>query len=220
MLFNTPYLLRKLGGSGLTWEFTGGHNELYLTFDDGPEPESTAIILDILDQYGVKATFFCVGENVVKHPDIYKQVTAAGHAVGNHTYNHLNGWKTQTSAYMKNVEKCRQVVASDLYRPPYGKIKRSQRKALKDQYRIVMWTVLSRDYDANVSKEKCLEKTWKYTRPGAIIVFHNHRKALEKVKYVLPAYLQRALDEGYQFKVLGVECWVIPPCTLYPESDT
>lgn len=202
MLFNTPYLLRKLGGSGLTWELAGEHNELYLTFDDGPEPESTSIILDILDQYGVKATFFCVGENVVKHPDLFKQTLAAGHAVGNHSYNHLNGWKTQTATYMKNVEKCRQLVPGDLFRPPYGKIKRSQRKALKDHYRIVMWTVLSRDYDAKVSKEKCLEKTWKFTRPGAIIVFHNHWKALEKVEYVLPAYLQRALDAGYQFKTI------------------
>jgi len=180
----------------------GEHNELYLTFDDGPGPECTSIILDILDQYGVKATFFCVGENVVKHPEIYKQLTAAGHAVGNHSYNHLNGWKTQIGTYLKNVEKCRQVVTGDLYRPPYGKIKYSQRKALKDHYRIIMWTVLSRDYDAKVSKEKCLEKTWKYTQPGAIIVFHNHLKALEKVEYVLPAYLQRALDAGYQFKVL------------------
>lgn len=206
MLFNTPYWLRMLGGKGLTWNIPVHGKELFLTFDDGPEPETTPVILDILAQYGVKATFFCVGENVDKHPDIYQKILAAGHAVGNHGYNHLKGWETETGKYVENVQKCSEVVNSTRFRPPYGKMKRSQIKVLRNYYNIIMWTVLSRDYDARVDINTCLEKTWKYTRPGAIIVFHDHRKAIEKLQWVLPAYLQRAVNSGYHFEVLSVGC--------------
>ncbi|MCK4569854.1 MAG: polysaccharide deacetylase family protein [Bacteroidales bacterium] len=194
-----------LGGKGLIWDIPAQGKELFLTFDDGPDPETTPVILDMLEQYDVKATFFCVGENVDKHPDIYQKILAAGHAVGNHGYNHLKGWETEPEKYVENVEKCNAVVNSSLFRPPYGKIKRSQRISLRNRYNIIMWTVLSRDYDARVDKNTCLEKTWKYTRPGAIIVFHDHRKAIEKLQWVLPAYLQRAVDRGYYFEVLGVD---------------
>lgn len=203
MLFNTPYWLRMLGGKGLTWDIPTDGNELYLTFDDGPNPVTTPAILDILKQYDAKGTFFCVGENVDKHPDIYQMILSAGHAVGNHGYDHLKGWETETKKYVENVEKCSKVVKSTLFRPPYGKMKPSQHKALRDQYNIIMWTVLSRDYDAGVDQGSCLEKTWKYTRPGAIIVFHDHQKTLKKLQFVLPAYLQRAKDSGYFFLALG-----------------
>ena len=180
-------------------------NGLYLTFDDGPNPETSPVILDILNQYDARATFFCVGENVSKHPEIYDQIIAAGHQVGNHAYNHLKGWETESSEYIENVEKCSEVVKSTLFRPPYGKMKRSQQRVLRRNYNIVMWTVLSRDYDSKVGADICLEKTWKHTRPGAIILFHDHLKTIDKLKVVLPEYLSRAREAGYTFKVLGVE---------------
>ena len=182
---------------------------LYLTFDDGPNPETSPVILEILKQFDARATFFCVGENVSKHPQIYDQILASGHEVGNHAYNHLKGWEAETSEYIKNVEKCSEVVKSTLFRPPYGKMKRSQQRVLRRKYNIVMWTVLSRDYDSKVSADICLEKTWKYTRPGAIILFHDHLKTIDKLKVVLPEYLRRARDAGYTIKVLGTRCWVL-----------
>ena len=143
MLFNTPYWLRWLGGKGLVWEIPATGKQLYLTFDDGPTPSATPHLLEILQRFEAKATFFCVGENVVKHPDIYRMITEAGHAVGNHGYNHLKGWETDTEAYFENVQKCREVVNSDLFRPPYGKIRGSQLKVLREHFDVIMWTVLS-----------------------------------------------------------------------------
>ncbi len=202
MLFNTPYWLRWLGGKGLVWEIPATGKQLYLTFDDGPTPSATPHLLEILQRFEAKATFFCVGENVVKHPDIYRMITEAGHAVGNHGYNHLKGWETDTEAYFENVQKCREVVNSDLFRPPYGKIRGSQLKVLREHFDVIMWTVLSRDYDTRVDRETCLEKTWKYTRPGAIVVFHDHMKSLDKLSYVLPEYLRRAKQAGYHFDLI------------------
>ena len=202
MLFNTPYWLRWLGGKGLVWEIPATGKQLYLTFDDGPTPSTTPHLLEILQRFEAKATFFCVGENVVKHPDIYRMITEAGHAVGNHGYNHLKGWETDTEAYFENVQKCREVVNSDLFRPPYGKIRGSQLKVLREHFDVIMWTVLSRDYDTRVDRETCLEKTWKYTRPGAIVVFHDHMKSLDKLSYVLPEYLRRAKQAGYHFDLI------------------
>ena len=180
----------------------GEGKSLYLTFDDGPNPETTPRILSLLDHYQLKASFFCVGENVVKYPDIYESILQKGYAVGNHSYHHLKGWETETRKYVEDVEKCSQVVKSELFRPPYGKMKHSQRRALKDKYNIIMWTVLSRDYDAKVSKEICLEKSIKYSRPGAIIVFHDHLKSIEKAEWVLPRYVEQMLEVGYGFKTL------------------
>ena len=202
MLYNAPYWLRLLGGSGLRWDMPGQGNRLYLTFDDGPDPKTTGNILGILSSFGVKATFFCVGENIEKYPDMYRDIIAGGHTTGNHSYQHLKGWDTPAEAYVKNVERCSELVGNLLFRPPYGKMTRQQRKALKDNYDIIMWTVLSRDYDVSVSRERCLERSWHYTRPGAIIVFHDHPKSLEKVEWVLPRYLQRAMDTGYVFSAL------------------
>lgn len=202
MLYHTPYWLRRMGGKGLIWEMPAEGNELYLTFDDGPHPDTTAVILDILNKYEVKATFFCVGENVEKYPDVYNQLLEQKHFIGNHSYNHLKGWETGTREYVENVQKCSQVFDSKLFRPPYGKITRSQRKVLRDQYDIIMWTVLSRDYDSRVDKETCLRKSLKYTKPGAIMVFHDHLKSIEKVKWVLPRYLERTIELGFRYITL------------------
>ena len=202
MLFNTPYWLRLLAGKGLTWQMPGDGKSLYLTFDDGPYPETTPFILDVLGNYKAKATFFCVGENVERHPEIYRQYLDGGHAVGNHAWDHPRGWETETNDYLENVRKCSKVVKSTLFRPPYGKMTRSQQKALRNDYEIIMWTVLSRDYDLNIDAETCLGKTWKYTRPGAIVLFHDSRKTIDKLKFVLPEYIQRAADSGYIFKTI------------------
>jgi peptidoglycan/xylan/chitin deacetylase (PgdA/CDA1 family) len=184
-----------------------GHEKaIYLTFDDGPHPDTTPRILDILETYDARATFFCVGENVNKHPDTYASILDAGHAVGNHTYNHLKGWETETAYYIRNAQKCGEVVNSKLFRPPYGKIKRSQKRMLRQDYEIIMWTVLSRDYDPKVDVETCLGNTWKRTVPGAIVLFHDSVKTAAKLKLVLPEYLSLAREAGYTFKVLGARC--------------
>ncbi|MDT8392751.1 MAG: polysaccharide deacetylase family protein [Bacteroidales bacterium] len=203
MLFSTPYWLRRLYGKDLIWEMPDDGRTIYLSFDDGPNPDTTPVILHTLKQYDANATFFCVGENVVKNPELYEMIHNNGHAVGNHTYNHLNGWKTSKARYLENVQKNREVVNNLIFRPPYGRITRSQKKSLSRHYDIFMWTVLSRDFDARVSRETCLEKTWEHTRPGAIVVFHDHPKAIEKVEYVLAQYIERAIGRGYRFKALS-----------------
>ena len=203
MLYNTPYWLRILGGQDLLWQMPSDGNSLYLTFDDGPDPATTPSILKILKAFGIKASFFCVGENVEDHPELYEQILTNGHVVGNHSYNHLKGWEYNTAQYLENVHKCSKLVRSKLFRPPYGKMKAAQRKALVKDYDVIMWTVLSRDYDKKVSKETCLEKSWKYTRPGAIVLFHDHQKSIEKVEWVLPRYIERVMENGYEFEVLG-----------------
>lgn len=178
---------------------------LYITFDDGPNPETTPAILDILEDYDAKATFFCVGENVTRYPEHYQSIIEAGHGVGNHAYNHLKGWETNTDEYVENVKKCSEVVNSPLFRPPYGKMKRAQQRILRRQFNIIMWTVLSRDYDPKVDAETCLKKSLKYTCPGAIVIFHDHLKTIHKIKYVLPKYLAEVKAKGYTLKVLSFE---------------
>jgi len=180
-------------------------NTLYITFDDGPNPETTADIMNNQAEYDKKAALNCVGENVSKYPEQYQGIIEAGHGVGNHAYNHLKGWETNTEDYVENVIKCREVVDSPFFRPPYGKMKRAQRRILRRQFNIIMWTVLSRDYDPKVDVETCLQKSLKYTHPGAIVVFHDHLKTIQKIRYVLPEYLAEVKAKGYTFGILGVE---------------
>lgn len=175
---------------------------LYLTFDDGPIPEVTPWVLRQLDKYKAKASFFCVGDNVEKNPAIYRQILAAGHSVGNHTYNHLHAGKTKVKEYVKNVEKCAGLVSSELFRPPYGRIRPKITKRLYDKYRIVMWDVLSGDFDTKLSPEKCLRNVIKHSGPGSIVVFHDSLKAKERLTYVLPRVLSYFSLKGYQFKAL------------------
>lgn len=171
---------------------------VYLTFDDGPVPEATPLVLDILAKYNVKATFFCVGENVKNNPAIYKRILDEGHGVGNHTYNHLNGWKTNDKEYFDNVEECSKVLDSKLFRPPYGRIKYSQYKRLKKEYKIVMWDLLSYDYDTDLSAEQCFDIVKRNSRSGSIIVFHDSVKAAPKIPVLLTGTLEFIKQRSFE----------------------
>jgi len=187
------------------WAFPREQNSIYLTFDDGPIPEVTPWVLDELKKHNAKATFFCIGENVQKHPEIFRRILDEGHSVGNHTFNHLNGWKTEVSEYVDNVLKCEEVFNSEfgiqnselLFRPPYGRISSKQAKLLlKEGYKIVMWSCISYDYDRNVSEEKCLQNVLRSVRSGSIIVFHDSLRAQKNLRYVLPKVLEFIEQNG------------------------
>ena len=177
--------------------------QLFLTFDDGPIPEVTPWVLDLLEHYNVKATFFCVGDNVAKYPDIFQELLNRGHDVGNHTFNHLQGWKTRTKAYVRNVNKAEQLIRSNLFRPPHGHIRLKQAAELKGRYHFIMWDVITRDYSKYLTGEKVLNNVKKYTRNGSIIVFHDSLKAEKNLRYALPLAIEYLLKEGYTFKKLS-----------------
>lgn len=203
-LVKSPRLLKKYYSS-LIWDVKPGKPCIYLTFDDGPIPIVTPFVLNILQQHNAKATFFCIGDNVSKHPDIFNQVKNAGHAIGNHTYNHLKGWKTADNIYLENMLKADEQLKTNLFRPPYGRIKRSQIKLLKSvkpDIKIVMWDVLSGDFDINLSPEKCLQNVLKHTESGSIIVFHDSLKAFDRLEYVLPRALEAWSKKGFEFEDL------------------
>lgn len=200
-LVRSSFLLRKLYKHAV-WRMPAGNNRIYLTFDDGPIPEITPWVLSVLKQYNAHATFFCVGNNVQKYPEIYKQILAEQHSVGNHTLNHLNGWNTGTAFYLDNVHQCKQFVKSDLFRPPYGKIKPAQYTQLRTHYSIVMWDVLSGDFDRNTSKEKCLKNVIDNVRDGSIVVFHDNLKAKNNLYYTLPKFLEHFSNKGFRFAKL------------------
>lgn len=215
------------------WAFPHEKDSVYLTFDDGPIPEVTPWVLDELNKHNAKATFFCIGENIQKHPDIFRRIISEGHAVGNHTFNHLNGWKTKTSEYVANVEKVERqmedaggrmtedsrllnseiinrqasiVNHKSLFRPPYGKITSKQAEILqKKGFHIVMWDILSYDYDATVSEEKCLQNVLKNLNPGSVVVFHDSLKAAKNLRYVLPKVLEFAREKNWSCKPLALE---------------
>lgn len=196
----TPWWLKKIYSSYL-WSIATKNKELYLTFDDGPHPTATPFVLDMLQQFNAKATFFCIGKNVMAHPEIYQRILDEGHRVGNHTQHHLNGWKTETTAYLEDTAMAAKYIDSKLFRPPYGRIKREQAKKMKE-YKIVMWDVLSGDFDINLTKEKCLYYIVRNTRPGSIIVFHDSEKAFPRLEYALPATLAYFSTQGFEFKHL------------------
>lgn len=191
------------------WAFSRSSNSVFLTFDDGPIPEVTPWVLDELKKHGAKATFFCIGENVQKHPEIFRRIIAEGHSVGNHTFNHLKGTKTETLEYIENVEKAERLMRNSefriqnsqlLFRPPYGKITSKQARILQEKgYKIVMWDIISFDFDANISKEKCLQNVLKYMKPGSVIVFHDSLKAEKNLRYVLPKVLEIIGEKKYSF---------------------
>ena len=200
-LTKTPTIIKKYYPK-LVWEVPNAGKKIYLTFDDGPIPEITEWVLDMLMQKNIKATFFCIGENVSKYTSVYKRILAEGHAVGNHTHNHLNGWKTGRGKYLEKVEECHKVVASNLFRPPYGRIKKSQVKKLSTTYKIIMWDVLSGDFDQKTLPEKCYENVVKNTVSGSIIVFHDSFKAERNLKHALPKAIEYLLAQGFVFDVL------------------
>ena len=202
-LYSAPFWLRLMYPKGLNWRIKTSRREVFLTFDDGPIPEVTPQVLGILENYHIKATFFCVGENVEKNPAIFKSVQEAGHAIGNHTYHHVKAWKTDFSSYISEIEQCNTLVKSNLFRPPHGQIKRKTARYIRRQYKIIMWSALTGDYDKNLSGEQCLANAINNTRPGSIIVFHDSLKARERMEYALPLYIEYCLREGYSFAKLS-----------------
>ncbi|MBC7641421.1 MAG: polysaccharide deacetylase family protein, partial [Flavobacterium sp.] len=177
------------------WDIPNYENKVYLTFDDGPTPEITNWVLSQLKAYNAKGTFFCIGKNIMQNPEIYQNIISNGHSVGNHTFNHLNGWKTNNEIYIKNALQLRNLQPIthniQLFRPPYGKIKPSQAGELKKNgYQIIMWDILSADFDFSISPEKCLDNVLKNLKSGSIIVFHDSEKAFKNLEYVLPKTLE------------------------------
>lgn len=176
---------------------------VYLTFDDGPIPEITPWVLDLLDKYKIKATFFCVGDNVRKHPEVYQQVLNRGHQVGNHTFNHLQGIRSWSKKYISNTEKASQYIKSKLFRPPHGHMRLSQFFTLRKKYQIILWDVVTRDYSKRQTPEQVLENVKRYVRDGSIIVFHDSLKAERNMKYALPRAIEWLMEQGYTFEIIG-----------------
>ena len=202
----TPWWLRKFYPARV-WSIDTKKKILYLSFDDGPHPEATPFVLNELKKHDALATFFCIGKNVLAWPEIYKRILNEGHSVGNHTQNHLNGWKTDNDTYMKDIAKAATCIDSDLFRPPYGRITSFQAKHLRSAMRgrkskIIMWDVLSADFDALITPEKCLENVIFKSKPGSIIVFHDSEKAFSKLQYCLPKILKFFSEKGYRFDAL------------------
>ncbi|MCB0693750.1 MAG: polysaccharide deacetylase family protein [Lewinellaceae bacterium] len=200
-LVHTPQIIQSLFPR-FTWRMPSDEKVVHLTFDDGPIPEVTPWVLEQLDRYDAKATFFCVGHNVDKHPDVYEQVVEAGHLTGNHTYHHLDGWNTDNITYFHNIRKAARKVNSNLFRPPYGRILPSQAQFLKRHYQVVLWDVLSGDFDPALSPEDCLNNVLRHVRPGSIVVFHDSLKTMKTLQYVLPRVLAHLDAQGYRFEVV------------------
>ena len=191
-----------------TWNLKGAGKKVYLSFDDGPHPHITPFVLDLLKQYNAKASFFCIGKNVKAYPDVYKRIIDEGHAIGNHTQHHLNGWKNSKEDYLKDVKEAAGYINSRLFRPPYGKITREQIAALKKkplEFKTIMWTVLSGDFDTGISKEKCLGNVLEKTTNGSIVVFHDSEKAFERMGYALPVVLKKLSENGFTFEKISGE---------------
>jgi peptidoglycan/xylan/chitin deacetylase (PgdA/CDA1 family) len=199
-LFKTPWLLKKIFPS-YTWSIDGTDNIIYLSFDDGPHPVATPFVLDLLKKYNAKATFFCIGKNVVEYPALYQRILAEGHAVGNHTHDHLNGWKTNDSDYLENISTAASHIDSNLFRPPYGRIRRSQAREIREM-KIIMWDVLSGDFDTSLTGDQCFRNVVKNTVPGSIIVFHDSEKAWPRVQFFLPEMMKFFAGKGYRFEVI------------------
>ena len=200
-LTNAPFFLRCYYPK-VTFNRSRRDKTIYLTFDDGPIPEITPWILDVLKEAEVKATFFCVGENITKHPAIFKRLLDEGHRLGNHTYNHLKGWLHDDATYLANIQQCQALTGTTLFRPPYARAKKSQLRALYADYEIVYWDVLSGDFDVKLSPEGCYQNVIKGVKNGSIIVFHDNIKAIPRVTYALPKVIRYLKEKGYQFDTL------------------
>ena len=202
---NTPVWLQMLYPKRI-WQMDKNKKEIYLTFDDGPHASITNFVLDELKQYNAEATFFCIGKNVADNPSVYKRIITEGHAVGNHTQNHLNGFKTIDKTYVDDVLEASKFIDSDLFRPPFGRLKSFQANILtsiKKPYRIIMWSLLSGDFDSKISPERCLENVLFKISNGAIVVFHDSEKAAKKMMYALPKVLKILSEKGYTFKKIS-----------------
>jgi peptidoglycan/xylan/chitin deacetylase (PgdA/CDA1 family) len=229
----TPSIVMRFFATYI-WRFSLDAKEIYLTFDDGPTPEITDFVLDELKKYNAKASFFCLGKNIENHPDIFKRILLERHAIGNHTQQHLNGWKTKKTHYIDNILACEHAILNTLekmqeaetkeqeaklFRPPYGKIKRSQAKKLNRKgYKIIMWDVLSADFDATISNKKCLQNVLENTKNGSIIVLHDSLKASEKVRFVLPKVLKEFSNKGFVFKAISFDSVSIAQARILKNS--
>ena len=210
----TPLVAKRMFPNYI-WDIPSTSKTIYLTFDDGPTPEITNWTLDVLNQYNAKATFFCIGKNIKNHPDIFKNILKDGHAIGNHTNNHIKGWRTSTKNYLENIDEAEKIInleakkhqskSTNLFRPPYGQIRPKQGKALSQiNYKIVMWNVLSFDWDHSIPNETCLENVINNTSDGSIVVFHDSVKASNNMMYSLPKVLEHFSKKGYSFKSIKI----------------
>ena len=196
-----PQLIRYLYPSAI-WRMDKDERAVYLTFDDGPIPRVTPWVLDVLDRYGIKATFFMVGDNIRKHPDEFRMVVERGHRIGNHTFNHIRGLSYDINSYLENTDKaCRMMMNTNLFRPPHGYMSPKQYAELKKRYKIIMWDLVTRDYNRKFNGEQILQKVKKYARNGSIITFHDSIKSEENLKYALPKAIEWLKEQGYEFKV-------------------
>jgi len=205
-LVKTPFLLKKLYPD-CVWRVPANENVLFMTFDDGPDKEVTPFVLEELKKYNARATFFCIGKNVQSNFELYKKIIGDGHAVGNHTYSHVNGWKTDDKKYLDDIYEAKKIIDSNLFRPPYGRITRFQIKALQGEkfnLRTIMWDVLSGDFDLKITGEDCYLNVVKNAVPGSVIVFHDSVKAMQRLQFALPRALQYFTEKGFQFHALSL----------------
>lgn len=204
MRFVRPPLWLKRLYPKLTWRIPAQEKILYLTFDDGPVPEITPWVLDQLKRFNAKAVFFCIGINAENNPGLLSRILSEGHRIGNHTYSHVDGWRYSAEKYFDEVERCSAIHKTNLFRPPYGKLKWAQLQRLKKDYKIIMWDVLSYDYDTRITPEQCLNNVIKNSRAGSIIVFHDSIKAGPNLLHALPVVLKHFSEKGFQFKALNL----------------
>jgi peptidoglycan/xylan/chitin deacetylase (PgdA/CDA1 family) len=202
-LISIPWWLKRLHNKGLIWSRSTKHKRIYLSFDDGPHPTITNFVLDILKENGIKATFFCIGDNVLKYPETFERIVKEQHSIGNHTHNHLNGWKSDNIQYYKNILQAAKHIPSKLFRPPYGKIKPTQANyLLKRGWRIIMWNSLSADFDTSIDGVTCFNNVISTMKNGSIVVFHDSEKAFDRMKIALPLLIQYCREQHYEIRAL------------------
>jgi len=199
-----PYLIRLFSPKYWICELVTTGKIIFLTFDDGPIPETTPEILTILKEHQATATFFCVGDNVRKHPEIFTMIREEGHSIGNHSFSHLNGWKTPPGGFVENVNRCKEYFETNLFRPPYGSFTLSQYLLLRKEFRFILWSVLTWDFASDTTPEQCLRYAIDNTRSGSIVVFHDSVKTIDNVRYALPRFLDHFQSQGYRFEGINI----------------